>query len=231
MAFEVLQARTPDEPADPLYPIPAPDGLSYLTEPGDGSVIVLDVRAATSSVAGNGGERAQVETARVTDVKAKVVITESRVIFLCKQFRSGTHMRGYGGAAAPLLAMTVNAATKAAANRKVRDYVLVGHVQYDWLAGGSAQNHKWRVSPNAFRLVFRDPSRQARTATLTIYPERTHPAIDAATEIMRRAARWKALSAEKPLQETLSRWSETAPSKEQNTGHGRAWIIPTRAEG
>jgi hypothetical protein len=116
MAFEILQARSADDPRDLLYPTPSVAKNSFELEEDDGVIDAFEASAVISRVLK--GERSQ-ETGRAEGINGTVAITGSRLVFACTEFRTGGGMVGYGSVGA-LVAVTANAVSKAAAVRGTR---------------------------------------------------------------------------------------------------------------
>lgn len=224
MTFEILQARSAGDAPDPLYPTPGPTENSFRLEPGDGvTPLTYDCVSVVATTTLN---KATNEVGRADRIKGAITITNSRFVFSCSEFRTGGGLLGYGSAGA-LVAVTANAISKAAAVRGTRGYTLVGHVRHEWLAGVMAQDYAWKRSPNALKLVLRNPTPEGGTTTLLVFPPNKQPASTIGLELVRRAVRARATLAEGGHRDELETWAGHPVSEPTNDGNGRSWFLPT----
>jgi hypothetical protein len=222
--FEMLQARSADDPMDPLYPVPGEQPNSVILEPGDGAARQATVTSVLAQVK-KGSDT--VTVGKADNIKGTVTITDSRVVFACTDFRRGGGWRGYGPAGL-LTAATANAVSHAVAKRSTRGFSLVGHVRYEWLGVGgvTAQAYKRGKSQNILKFTFLDPTDSTSVAVMTFYLENRHPAPDLGQDLTGRAATFLAERSEGDRRETLRQFARTLPSKPTSGGNGISWALP-----
>jgi hypothetical protein len=222
MPFDVLQARSVDDVATHDYPNPGSAPNSYLPETNDGQPTLINVTAVIANLVSNGGR----ELARAERITGVLAVTDSRVVFSCTEFRTGGGWSGYGGLAGPLMAVTLNAASKASNVRKTRGFTLVGHVRYSWLAAILAQERKMGASQTALKFTFLGPDTTPTVYTLAVYLDKRCPAVDLGREIARRAIAYKVAHSTGELNARLQEFGETNQGLALPTGNGRSWQLP-----
>jgi hypothetical protein len=77
-------------------------------------------------------------TMRIKDIRAAVLITETRLIFACSKYEKGGGWSGIGVGA--LLTIPANLGSKALAAHRRHGKMMVGHVRYPWINGVFAKN-------------------------------------------------------------------------------------------
>ena len=225
MTFELLQARAADDPHDDLYPSPAESKNSVVLEPDDGQVRVADVDAVRAEAILN-DQRTPLGEA--TDIKGALLLTDSRLVFACTDFRRGGGWRGYGTAGL-LTAAAANAISHAVARHGTRGYSLVGHVRHDWMAGAFvvAQTYRRRHSPNVLKVVLHDPTDYPRVLSLALYLDNHVPTADFGKDVTARIARALAASAEADKRTVFSDFAAAPISKPLTSGNGVSWQLPS----
>jgi hypothetical protein len=222
MGFDVLQARSVDDVPDADYPNPGPAQNSYFPEADDGVPTFVNVTAVIADLVSNGGR----ELGRAERIAGVLAVTDSRVVFSCTEFRTGGGWRGYGGIAGPLMAMTMNAASKASNVRKTRGFSLVGHVRYSWLAAVMAQERRMGASQTALKFTFLGPDPTPTVYTLSVYLDKRASAVTPGAEIARRATTYKIAHSTGDLNARLQEFGRSDQGAALPTGHGRVWQFP-----
>ncbi len=127
----------------------------------------------------------------ITDVKIDVLLTDARVILYCEKYDRG------GGWIGGSTALLFNAISKAVAAARRRGKMLVGHLQYPWLAAvGACPKHR-RRDEEQLRLVISDGTgspHRLLAVDLTLQPPAD--ALAVAQEIVRRTAAFRLRSDE-----------------------------------
>ncbi|MEM9463975.1 MAG: DUF2510 domain-containing protein [Actinomycetota bacterium] len=113
-----------DTSVDPMYPNADEVSRSIRLTPEDGNNVKRAVASAV--VLARDGDKRQVEL-RLEQIKAEIVVTDTRVAFAIPKYDKGGGW--YGGATA----LALNAASKARAAMRSRGKCLVGHIHYPWL--------------------------------------------------------------------------------------------------
>jgi hypothetical protein len=222
MAFDVLQARSVEDLPDPDYPNPGPEQNTYVPEPDDGQPTFINVTAVIAERVSDGGR----ELGRAERIRGVLAVTDSRVVFSCTEFRTGGGWHGYGGLAGPLLAVTMNAASKASNVRKTRGYSLVGQVRYSWLAVILAQERRMGASQTALKFTFLGPDTTPTVYTLSVYLDKRYPAVALGQEIARRAISYKIAHSTGELNVRLQEFANNDQGSALPTGNGRSWQFP-----
>jgi hypothetical protein len=222
MPFDVLQARSVEDVPDQSYPNPGAGPNSYLSEPDDGQPTLIPVTAVIADLVSNGGR----ELARAERISGVLAVTDSRVVFSCTEFRTGGGWRGYGGLAGPLMAVTMNAASKASNVRKTRGFTLVGHVRYGWLAAILAQERRLGASQTALKFTFLGPDPTPTVFTLSVYLEKRYSAVTLGAEIARRAIAYKIAHSTGDLKARSEEFGKTDRGTRLDSGHGKVWQFP-----
>jgi hypothetical protein len=222
MAFEVLQARSVDDVPDQGYPNPGPGHNSYVPEPDDGQPTLVDVTAVIADLVSNGGR----EIARAERIRGVLAVTDSRVVFSCTEFRTGGGWRGYGGLAGPLMAVTMNAASKASNVHKTRGYTLVGQVRHGWLAAVVAHERKLGASQTALKFTFVGPDTTPTVYTLTVYMDKRYSSMTLGDEITRRAIAYKVTHSTGDLNARFQEFGRADQGSALPLGHGKVWKFP-----
>ncbi|HEX3680169.1 MAG TPA: hypothetical protein VHU90_10650 [Galbitalea sp.] len=182
----------------------------------------LSVTAVIADLVSNGGR----QVGRAERITGVLAVTDSRVVFSCTEFRTGGGWRGYSVLADPLLAVTMNAASKASNVRKTRGYTLVGHVRYSWLAVVMTQERRLGASQMALKFTFLGPDTVPTVYTLSVYLDKRYAAASLGEEIARRAIAYKIANSTGDLHERLEEFGKADRSAVLATGHGRSWQFP-----
>jgi hypothetical protein len=222
MAFDVLQARSVDDVPDQGYPNPGPGQNSYVPEPDDGQPTLINVTAVIADLVSNSGR----EIARAERIRGVLAVTDSRVVFSCTEFRTGGGWRGYGGLAGPLMAVTMNAASKVSNVHKTRGYTLVGQVRYGWLAAVVAYERKLGASHTALKFTFVGPDTTPTVHTLTAYVDKRFPSMTLGDEITRRAIAYKVAHSTGDLNARFQEFGRADQGSALPLGHGKVWKFP-----
>jgi hypothetical protein len=222
MPYEVLQARSIDDTPDPNYPNPGAPQNSYVPEADDGTPTLVSATAVIADMVSKGGR----ELGRAERISGTFAVTDSRAVFSCTEFRTGGGWRGYGGIAGPLMAMGMNAASKAANVRKTRGFTLVGHVRYEWLAGILAQERRMGASNTALKLTFLGPVETPTVYTLSVYFDKRFAAVALGEDIARRATAFKIARAAGELKTQLEEFANGDHGALLPTGNGKTWKFP-----
>jgi hypothetical protein len=128
MDYSILAIRTSGDDDGRLYPVPGANGAVEL-EPLDGEPLRLagSRLSVRELVAGSFRNRMQ-----LTNIKADLLITDSRVLVACSKYDKGGGWWGVGGGGATV-ALVANGVSKARAAHRRHGKTLVGHVRYPWL--------------------------------------------------------------------------------------------------
>jgi hypothetical protein len=129
MTYNILSVRTADEDDGRLYPVVTDDGYPVQLEEWDGDVQTV-VSTGVEIYEFVDGQMRQLLALR--DVKADVLISDSRVVVACRKFDKGGGWVGFGGAGAAF-ALAANGVSKMRAAHRRHGKVLAGQIRFAWL--------------------------------------------------------------------------------------------------
>jgi hypothetical protein len=133
LSYNILAVRGTGEPDDSrLYPVPgeAPDTVEPISEDQEPLRPLTATELVVSEIAA-GGRRRQI--IRVSKMRAKVIVTEARVVVACSKYEKGGGWTAFSLGAIPVT-MAANTVSKVRAARRRQGKMLVGHVRYVQLA-------------------------------------------------------------------------------------------------
>lgn len=188
MTYDILTIRTAAFDDGSLYPVLGDDRSPIELEDLDGSNVQTVVATALTVSELRGGELRQV--ARVRDIKAEVIITDARLAVACSKYDKGGGWWGIGDGA--VVALGINAISKARAAHRRKGKMLVGHARYSWLRSIGAESRAGFTSTEAIRLgVVSKLDGAARDLYLTCTLPKDVSAVAVAQEVAHRAARYR----------------------------------------
>lgn len=184
MAFNILTIRTADDEDGSMYPVLGDERSPIELERLDGSHILP---ATATALEVNHGKK---DGAKVSEIKADVLITDARVAVACAKFDKGGGWTGFGTGF--VVAMGINAVSKARAAHRRRGKMLVGHVRYPWLRSVGFTTKTGFLSNEEVRLLIMDnTSGQERSVMLDLAFPKTVSASEIARAIAERASRYR----------------------------------------
>jgi hypothetical protein len=188
MAFNILTIRTGEADDGRLYPVLGDEHSMVELEPLDGAV--LSLAAVGVSVSENvGGQLKQL--IRYKEIKADILITESRVVVACSKYEKGGGWIGFGGGGA-VVALGLNAVSKARAAHRRKGKMLVGHVRYQWLSQvGHTPKSGFGTSERVRLRIVESVGGSRRDLVLDISLPRNVSSSQVAGAIANRAARFR----------------------------------------
>lgn len=224
MTFSVLAVRTGEEPETALYPDPG-DGRSLVEpEPADGQQPAIYQVSSIHVFAWNSGSSQQL--AKVVDISANLIVTNSRVSVACSKFIKGGGWGGWGvGGLA--VAATANVVSKARAARKRRGKMLVGHIRYEWLTVIHTTDRAGLFGKNRLEIACDDPTGENRSLVLDLELDKHQPASAVAEAIMRRAASYRAQQAADETHRTALATYGASPTYDLLPDKKRRYRLPT----
>jgi hypothetical protein len=181
MGFDVLTIRTPDQGDGAMYPVIGGGQWPIELEEIDGMDIeLLDATVlAVGEVSGSGIRPLR----RFCQIKADVLITDSRVAIACSRFDKG--------AGASVLALGLTAISKVRPSDRRRGKMLVGHVRFPWLLKVGACPCQGVRGDQQLRLVLGDSwGCSDRLLALDVTLARHVDSLQVAQTIAQRAARF-----------------------------------------
>lgn len=225
MTFSVLAVRTGEEPETELYPDPGDSPSRVEPEPSDGHQPGLYQVSSIHVVAWNSGSSRQL--AKVVDISANLIVTDSRVAVACSKFIKGGGWGGWGiGGLA--VAATANAVSKARAARKRRGKMLVGHLRYEWLTVIHTTDRAGLFGKNRLEIACADPTGENGALVLDLELDKHQPASGAAEAIMRRAALYRSQQATDEACRTALAAYGTSPTYDVLPDKKRRYRLPVR---
>jgi hypothetical protein len=186
--FTIMTIReVPDAPLSHddalLYPVPAQEQNTVQAEQLDGDDVVrLQARALKVRFADE-----KKPFLDVSEVRADLVVTDSRVALACSKYDKG------GGWIGGPTVLVLNAGSKLLAARRRRGKMLLGQVRHPWLAGVYAQSRTGMLSDEMLRLVVREGEQRV---LLDVTFPKSVDACEVGAEIARRAATFRLLHEE-----------------------------------
>lgn len=127
MAFRAIVIQDLGDHEDPYFFAGTDENGNTVEEPHDHGLSHKFTANAISVQMKRDGENTFKEILSDLSVELEMTITDSRVIYRCDKYDKGS--RWSGG----LTALALNAASKAAANRRSAGKVLLGHIRYEWI--------------------------------------------------------------------------------------------------
>jgi|tagenome__1003787_1003787.scaffolds.fasta_scaffold20940433_3 hypothetical protein len=188
MAFSVIAIRGEDDEPTPLHPDPGELPDSIAIDHHDGHPNVHEVSEIVVTALDGGRPR---QTAKLSELKATLTVTDSRVAVACSSWDKGGGWSGFsaGGLAVALVA---NGVSKSRAKRRRAGRMLVGHVRYDWLAQVEAKDRTGLLTSNNLQLLLADPQEPTGMLILGLTLGKRETATGIAADIASRAARRRA---------------------------------------
>lgn len=186
-----IEGEEPGEEHGLLLPLPLPATNEVRREARDGDRVrrlackALEIRDA-------GAKKADTD---LRDVKAQVLVTDSRVTFACSKYDTGSTWWGLGAGA--LLAIPATIGSKALAARRRRGKMLVGQIRYPWIRAVYAQNRSSWPTSKVLRLLVNAGEGSTTSVDLSLAKE--IDATEVATDLIRRAAAFRLAYDEDPL--------------------------------
>jgi hypothetical protein len=224
MTYPILVVMGLDETPNPLYPSPGDEPNTVKLLPDDGQTIRVFCNALRSLRSVNGHDETMGELA---GCEASLFITEKRVAVACSKYDKGGRLRGYG-AGGLAVAGLANVASMALAAHRRRGQMLVGHVQFEWLAAGVAWDRKGRGSANQIRLLMRDPTADG-LVKLNIQLDKRNMASPYLEQIMSRAAHFQAgLAQSLELKEKLEAYALSPERTVNAKTNATSFLLPTK---
>lgn len=114
------------------------------------------------------------------DISGRISVTDARVALSCSRYDKGGNWTS-----------AVGLAGKAMAARRRKGKMLVGHVRYPWLVGVYAQNRTGWTSSEMIRLIVDFTDKGKSRVNVNIYLPKHNDAVALASEIIRRAVRFR----------------------------------------
>jgi len=201
-----------------MQPVPALEANTIMLEERDGS----DIRRIAAK--GAWVELNDKRTARVSDVRIDVFITDARLALACTKYTKGGGWIGFGGGGV-ITALALNAGSKALAARRRHGKMLVGQVRYPWLRSvGSSGKTGWGSEE---RIYLNTKASDTEVCLAVTLPKNVDSA-SVAAEVARRAARWRLAHEREFTDEQRSRLEEltTAEPLEPPKGKIRFHVFP-----
>lgn len=185
MTLGFVGIRTVGEADDRLLPTPDERPNSIVYEAADGPRVMFAVATALDVQVPSGDKLSSIAT--VTDIKATLFVTDSRLAFSCTR-----HDKGGGWIGSPSLALALNAVSMAWSSHRSRGTALTGQVRYAWLSAIGGSEKQGSLSRESLRVVTR---RSIDGRIVPVYLDFTLPADISSTaiaaEVARRAARFR----------------------------------------
>jgi hypothetical protein len=182
----------PFGPEDGFFlPVPALEKDTVILESRDGTNVRRILCKGISVRAGEQHKR----LLRATDIRAQVLVTDARITVACSKFDKGGGWWGIGAGA--LVAIPLNAGSKALAARRRRGRMFVGQIRYPWISAVYAQNKGGLRGVEMLRVTVKSGGR-------SLWLDLTLPSdVDAtavAAELIRRTAQFR-LAHERPMED------------------------------
>lgn len=190
MSFNILAVREADAAADPAYPTPGeqPDSVELTELDGRPESPVTASELVVQEIQPGGSPK---RVLRLHDIKAKLVVTQSRVTVACSKYEKGGGRVGFG-AAGLAVATTANVVSKARASKRRQGKMLVGHLPYHRLISVGYKPRSLPIGHDQLRLGTMDPTQTSfRGLLLDIALPRQYPAADIARRIAGLAAAYQ----------------------------------------
>jgi len=233
MGFSLVVIRDAEDTDGRIWPVMAsePGGMLIEREDLDGDEIVtLPVVAAAVCEVTAGGLR---QLAKISDVSASLYITGQRAAFACAKLDKGGGGAGFGdtGLAVALMASAASKVRAAAAGR--RGKIMAAQLRYPWLKSVHAHPQTRWSDQEQLRLGFAtkgaDGEWRPYVWDITL-PPRTVSSMDAAQDIIRRAAafrlaHWPVLLADH--QARLTELARADPLEPPPPGKFAGYAMPT----
>ena len=187
--FNILVVRTAEQDDGTMYPVIGDETWPIELEPLDGPRPQTLVATGLSVSVVDGGALKRVVT--VKDIKADVLLTDARVAVACEKYTKGGGWVGIGGGAA-VVALGLNAVSKARAAHRRQGKILVGQVRYPWLKSVGCEAKTGFTSVEAIRLsIVEAVGAEKRQVVLTATLPKNVSAAAVAQAIVQRAARYR----------------------------------------
>ncbi len=202
MSYNILAVREIGEPDDsPHYPVPGevPDSVELVPDDRETLTPLTATELVVTEIAPGGRKR---QILRVNKIKAKVVVTDYRVVVACSKYEKGGGWMAFGGMGALLIEAAANTASKVRAARRRRGKMLVGHVRHVQLASVGFKPPSGLKQRETLRLGTFDPTVEGfRGLTLDITLAGGQAASFMAEEIASRAAEHELNHGEEEMEE------------------------------
>jgi hypothetical protein len=128
MGYSILAIRSAAEDDGRLYPVVGDSCTPVRPEQWDGETQRVTASALQVSELVSGGLKT---VARFPNIKAEILITDSRVVVASSKYEKGGGWIGFGAGA--FVAVAANGVSKALAAQRRRGKMLVGQARYPWL--------------------------------------------------------------------------------------------------
>ena len=145
MPWNVVAVGSSADPTTPLYPDLTPE-RELVLDRHDGDVQRAVAKALRVTEVVDGRKR---ELQRLDGVRIEVLVTQSRLLVLCKKYDKG------GGWFGGWLSLFLNLFSKLFAMFRTRGKALVGHVRYPWVAAVGHHPKTGMLSSNELRVTMR----------------------------------------------------------------------------
>ena len=193
MGFNLVVLRDAEDTDGRIWPVPASEPGAMLIEredlDGDEIVTLPVIAAAVCEVSGDGLR----PLVKITDVSASLYITGQRVAFACAKPDKGRGRAGFGGTGLAV-ALTAHAVSKARTVSRRRGRIMAAQLRYPWLKSVHAHPQTRWSDQEQLRLGFAtrraDGEWRPYVWDITL-PPRTVSSMDAAQDIIRRAAAFR----------------------------------------
>jgi hypothetical protein len=172
-----------------MYPVIGGDDWPVELEERDGDdLLVLEATAlAVGELTASGIRHIE----RVQQIKAVIVISDSRVAIACVKFDKGGGWVGHGGGAA-VMALGLNAISKARAAHRRKGKMLVGQVRFPWLSQVGACPRQRLLGEESLRMVLGENCGEAkRILAVDLTLPKNIDALHVSQTIAQRAARFR----------------------------------------
>jgi hypothetical protein len=193
MGFNLVVLRDAEDTDGRIWPVMAsePDAMLIEREDLDGDEIVtLPVVAAAVCEVTGGGLR---QLAKISNLSASLYITGQRVAFACSKLDKGGGWVGFGGTGLAV-ALPADAVSKVSTASRRRGKIVAAQLRYPWLKSVHAHPQTRWSDQEQLRLGFAtrrsDGDWRPYVWDITL-PPRTVSSMDAAQDIIRRAAAFR----------------------------------------
>jgi hypothetical protein len=186
VSFNIVIIRDLEDTTDDvMYPAPGHEANSVRLGSGDGPNVLTTVATAIS-IYERYPKKKMEALLKVSDIKATLHITDSRVAIACTKYDKG------GGWSGGVTALAFNAVSKARAAVRRKGNVLVGQVRFPWLSDVGFKPKTGWLSDEQLRIVANDKSGgERRMLFLDLTFPKSISAEQIAREVASRAAKFR----------------------------------------
>ena len=226
MAYLILALRSPDEPADNLYPNPGAATNSIALEDSDGDIQSFPVEGIRTSLRPPGEEEIKLD--EFGDLKATLWVTDGRVAFACSHPLNGG---GFGGEGAigVTAAIVANVVSRSIARGRTKGQSLVAQVRHEWLVGVIARDRRGWGSANKLQIFIRDPEQENMFLIFMVQLPKSTLASTVAEVIVEKAARFQAGKTDNDAKRaSLLAYAQSPTSNVAAQTQARSFILPTK---